>query len=96
MTHTHPQHPLFLNQRLRSQIPDTETLAKPHLMPGMPHDPAQANETQKQQPLGRAQKQQPLGRASFLENTTHSVVLIEGPLDRLTFFLWEQKGRACA
>lgn len=35
-------------------------------MPGMPHDSAQANETQKQQPLGRA---------SFRENTAHVVAL---------------------
>lgn len=35
-------------------------------MPGMPQDSAQANETQKQQPLGRA---------SFRENTAHVVAL---------------------
>lgn len=66
MTQSHSQHLclLFFNQRLRSQLPDTETRGKPH--------PHARHATWFSSSQG-SPEQQPLGRGAFLENRARVV-----------------------
>lgn len=81
MTQSHSQHLclLFFNQRLRSQLPDTETRASPTLVPGMPHDSAQSR---------KPRSSSLWGEERFLR-TEFVLFVALGPFH---LFLWEWRG----